>query len=143
VAGQFVPKFSARQRNGVLMFVDPDRIRAFLVSLGPDDLDVVIQKRKKSRSDRQNRYYWSCVVGTISDHTGMTPEDTHDALKQMFLSRVVFVPVEGGVQEVTVGRSSSVLKTHEFEEYLEKIRRWASADLNLVIPDPNTVEVTA
>lgn len=59
----------------------------------------------------------------ISDKTGDTPEDTHENMKRQF--RI---------------QSTAKLKTGEFEEYLESIRRWAAQFLELPIPDPNQVD---
>lgn len=131
----------AVQRCGCLMFDDPFAVRDYIRSFGDKALEVVIRPFKETRSVRQNRYYWSVVIGMIADHTGMAENDVHEAMKQMFLSRVVMVPVEGGVREVVVSDSSSIIKTHEFSEYVAKIQQWASEELNIDIPDPERVEV--
>ena len=141
MAVQFVPKFSGKQVKGMLILDNPVQFSSFLRTFGESKLDIVVRKVKKDRSGYQNRYYFSVVVGLIAEHTGMDPMDTHDVLKQMFLNRVVYMPVKDRLREVVISGSTSLLKTDEFEQYLERIRRWASAELSIVIPDPNKTEV--
>jgi hypothetical protein len=138
---QFVPKFSGKQVKGMLILENPVQFSSFLRTFGDNKIDIVVRKIKKERSGNQNRYYFSVVVGLIAEHTGMDPMDTHDVLKQMFLNRVVYMPVKDRLREVVISGSTSLLKTDEFEQYLERIRRWASAELSIVIPDPNKTEV--
>lgn len=87
----------------------------------------------KGRSNNQNRYYWGVIVKLLSDHTGFTDEEINEILKHQFLSKqktwndmVFYIP-----------KSTSSLKTTEMEEYLSKVRRWASETLEVFIPDPN------
>jgi len=54
----------------------------------------------------------------------------------MFLKS--FKEVNG--KEMEYVRSTTKLNTTAFEEYLEKIRLWASMELNCLIPLPNECE---
>ncbi len=83
----------------------------------------------KSRSLKENSYYWGVIVGTLSDHTGFTPEEMHEALKWKFL-RIV----KGQIESC---RSTTELSVGEFEDYLSKIRIWSSEELNCWLPLPN------
>jgi len=86
--------------------------------------------QQKPRSIPQNKYYWDVVVGLISETTGFTAQEAHDALKLKFL-RVV----RGKMETV---RSTTDLTTAEFEKYLSSIRIFASEELNCFIPEPNS-----
>jgi len=94
---------------------------------------VKISRFKKSRSNNQNKYMWGAVYDIISDHTGYTTEEVHDAMKLLFLR----VHRDGLPDTV---KSTSNLNTAEMEDYLENIRRWASVEMGLYIPLPREVE---
>jgi hypothetical protein len=96
-------------------------------------VEVIVRKIRKHRSNKQNAFYWSVVVGLLAEHCGYTPEEMHEALKWKFLRTEVDSPLP------TV-RSTTSLSTVEFEEYQEQIRIWASSDLGVYIPLPNEVE---
>jgi len=84
----------------------------------------------KPRSIPENKYYWSIVVGAISDATGHTPQETHEILKFKFLRAVT-----GKFEFI---RSTTDLSTVEFEKYLSEIRVFAAQELNCYIPEPNS-----
>jgi hypothetical protein len=96
---------------------------------------VTIRKieKKQIRSIVQNNYYHGVVLKLLSEFTGYEREEMHEALKIKFLT---YENVKG----LPVTMSTTQLKTHEFEEYLERIRRWASMDLGVYIPMPKEVE---
>jgi hypothetical protein len=70
-------------------------------------------------------------VAILAEYCGYEPEEMHEALKDKFLS--VGLDDHG----LKIVRSTTKLSTTEMEEYLEKIKRWAAAELNCYIPDPN------
>ena len=92
---------------------------------------VTVSTYKKYRSNPQNSYYFGVVVALIAEEIGDSVENTHEALKAKFL-----YDMTGDLPKV---RSTTDLSTLEFEEYLEKIRRFASEFLGMFIPDPNDV----
>lgn len=92
----------------------------------------------KQRSTPQNKYYWSVVVGLLSEHTGFTREEMHEVLKRKFLSEIKMLPLKNKTwQEAEYSRSSTDLDTKSFEEFLCQVRVWASAELGVWIPSPN------
>lgn len=88
-----------------------------------------------TRSQQANRYYWSVPVAIIAEHTGYAPEEVHTVLKDKFLPRKF---VKLGNHEVEIRKTTTDLSTQEFETFLEQVRAWASTELGLFIPDPNT-----
>lgn len=92
-------------------------------------VDSVV-KKKKIRSNNQNSYYWGVVIELISEHTGYTSEEAHDAMKHLFL-------IDYSTKLPRI-RSTTELSTAEYEDYLSKIRMFASRELSLYIPDPNS-----
>ncbi len=89
------------------------------------------------RSLPQSKYYFGVVVKIISDELGYTREEVHEICKQMFLSEIIFLKTKKGVRQIRVPKSTTELKTVEFEEYLSSIRQWASMELGIYIPTPN------
>lgn len=72
------------------------------------------------RSNRQNRYYWKCIIEEISQYTGYHKYEAHDIMKEMFIPH-----------------TSKELTKEEFNNYCEEIRIWASQELGLILMTPN------
>ena len=89
--------------------------------------------KKKVRSLDQNAYYWGVVIELMSDETGFTTEEMHEALKQKFL----MIEKNG----MKFPRSTSSLTTGEFSEYVEKCKMFAAEWLGIFIPDAERIEL--
>ena len=96
---------------------------------------IVIVKKKKRRSLNQNSYYWGVVLKVIGDELGYFPEEMHQCLATMFLKRIIKI----GEECIETYRSTAKLKTGEFEDYLQKIRIFASSELGIFVPLPNEI----
>jgi hypothetical protein len=111
-----------------------DNLSRYLVSLSKLEgqrFELTIKKEKSQRSLNQNGYYHAVVIAILSDFTGYEVDEIHEALKAKFLS----LPEDDfGIVKI---RSTTELSTVEFEDYLERIRRWATMKLNCFIPLPN------
>ena len=70
------------------------------------------------------------VIPIISEWSGFTPEETHLALKEHFLSEF---DRQHGLMRM---KSTADLSTVDFEKYMSNIRMWA-ADQGQFIPLPN------
>jgi len=101
-----------------------------------DMIAMTIGKDKKYRSNPQLRYYFAVLVKYLSEHLGYHVDEMHDILKHLFNPKLID---KNGIC-VEIGGSTGDLKTDEMEDYLSRIRMWASADLNLYIPLPNEVD---
>lgn len=103
-------------------------------------VSIAIKEARKSRSNKQNAYYWSVVVPAITQMfldagNDMDKEQVHEFLKLHVGSLKTVVTQPNGVK-LTVARSSTRLNTAEWEEYCEKIRAWA-AQFGVQVPLPN------
>ena len=123
-----IPIFRAKVENGKLTGL-PVKYQSYLETLEGKQVEVKVQKERSQRSLNQNNYYHAVVVKMLSDFTGYDIDEMHEILKYEFLKKVN----TGGFEYV---QSTAKLTTTEFEEYLEKIKTWASM-LGCVIPDPN------
>ena len=122
--------------------VNKAQLIAALNSLKVGNHYRVIIKDARTRSLPQNAYYWGVIVPIIRralyeegyDEIA-TDMDAHDFLKAMFLSKRVVSKKSGHTVDMP-GRSSK-LTIPEFNDYIERICRWAAIDLSVVIPAPN------
>lgn len=108
-----------------------------LKGLEGKEIELTIKEYKKDRSIFQNRYYWSVVLKILADYSGNTGEEMHEVMKQKFLGQKG-IKFESEVYFASL--TTTTLNTKEFEEYLEKIRRWALEELGVMIPLPNEVD---
>lgn len=133
---------SAQVKNGRL-FIEHRRVFDQQVALLDSRwaLEISVRRRKATRSLRQNRYYWGCVVEAISQHTGYTPEEVHDFLKAKFIpKRLALADGNGEVKdEVVVGGSTRAMDTKAFSEFCETIKQWAATELDIYVPDADEV----
>jgi len=113
---------------------DPETFKRAFYGYEGKKCTVTVKRFQKNRSSNQNRYYHGVVVKMLAEHCGYTPEEMHGTLKSEFLRE------KGKNGMTTLVRSTADLSTVEFENYLEQIRQWASIEMNLFIPDPNSCE---
>lgn len=131
------PIFAARVTDQhQCSFVQRDLFDRYIRSLKPGQMLKIVVKKMGSgdslRSIRANSYYWGCVIDILAEEWGYSKEEMHDALGLMFRqTRDEFIP--------TIERTSQ-MSSRRFWEYIEQVRRWASMDYNINIPDPNKVE---
>ena len=128
-----IPVFLATIQKGRLIFNNPDGFEKHLWKLNDKSVDVVVRLPRRDRSNPQNRYMWGVVYELLSETTGYTPSEIHDAMRMLFL--------QDNLRKIPTLRSTTELSTVEMENYLEQIRIWAAQELNCSIPLPNEVEV--
>lgn len=127
------PVFLATIQKGRLVFNNPEGFEKYLWKLNNKSVDVVVRLPRKNRSNPQNRYMWGVVYELLSESTGYTPSEIHDAMRMLFL--------QDNLRKIPTLRSTTELTTIEMENYLEQIRQWAAQELNCIIPLPNEVEL--
>lgn len=118
------------------------RLAKMLKSKRDCEVVIVIERKHATRSLAQNAWYFGGVIAAISEYTGYTPEEIHEFCKAKFLPNKVTMADKNGevVEEVVIGRSTTVLNKIQFGEYIEAIRQWAAESLRLDIPDPLPLE---
>lgn len=122
--------------KGKLILSNPDTFKEELKKLSGKRVYVIVDTERQKRSNDQNEFYWGVCLKLISDHTGYTCEELHDILKYKFLGTD---EKKIGSETVKILKSTTKLNTLQFEEYLGRIRDWASTKLNVIIPLPNEV----
>ena len=127
------PIFFANQKNGELQIEQAQEFKSHVHSLGEKRLEVTVKPYKKNRSRNQNKYLWGVVYKIISEHTGEDQDDLHYHFKNKFLE------TKGKSGKLKSSKSTKKLSTIEFEEYIDKIVRWA-ASWDCQIPSPNEID---
>lgn len=120
-------------KNHLLPVGDYDKLSRLIALHEGKDIKITIA-RGRARSTPQNKYYWGVVIpmvwqGLVDLGNDCDDEDVHEYLKERFGKRKV-------MQNYTIAESTTKMSTVEFEEYLERIKRFAAVDLCVNIPDP-------
>lgn len=112
-----------------------------LSKLEGKQVHLMISKELGIRSNQQNKYLWAVPYAMIAEETGEEDvELVHKQLTTMFwYERIKIVDENGNEETVRIPKSTSGMTTVEFEEYVEKVRRWAASFLGINIPTPNEV----
>ena len=129
---KLIPKFYGTVKEGKLTLRNKQNFELYIGGL-TGNIEMTVKKISKTRSLNQNNYYWGVVLKLISDYTGHDPEDLHNHFKYHFLRK------EAG--NLTTSHSTTELDKIQFGEYLDKIIRFASVRLGVVIPNPEEVEM--
>ena len=115
-------KFSGIVKNGKY---EPDNPVAFVVhvkSMEGKKVNVIMNlwREFKPRSNNENSYFHGVVLPILSELTGYTEDEMKAVVKFKFKIQ-----------------HTSTLSTAEFEDFMSKIRSWASIELGCYVPEPN------
>lgn len=127
--------------NGKLTLNNQKAFIKDLALLNGLEVMVTVEKKKKKRSNPQNRYYHGCVIPSIKhamEAKGFfvqSSEIVHELMKVKFLKGEIINVATGEIIE-TIG-STTKLNTLDFENYLEQVRAWAASYLDCIVPLPN------
>ncbi len=102
---------------------------------------ITIEKAKKTRSNKQNKFYWKYIIGSqidcFKERWGemFDPEQIHDWNKAnvWFEERVN----EDTGEVIKMPGSSAGQSTFQFEERLEKLRQFFKLSFDWKLPYPN------
>ena len=135
-----IPRFAAEvMDNGELRISDAVSWRARLAHHRGKRVWLIVQREKHARSLRANAYYWGVVLAVLSEWSGHTPEELHEAMKVRFLQRREVVLPTGEVLDAA--GSTAGLDSLAFSEYVDSVQRFA-AEQGCYVPEPDEVEVT-
>ena len=111
----------------------------FLKSL-ENNYIVEVKKKRDTRSNRQNSYYWKCIVQELANSLGYFPDEMHDILRSKFLSEWEMIEINEKKIGINKIGSSRNLNTKAFEVYADQIRIWALTELGVRLMTPNEYE---
>lgn len=134
-------------KDGVITL--PKRLRKEVTAAFNDmDIEVTFKRKRKRRSNPQNKYYWGCVIPAIVQamvelgndalQIGNTEhgELVHEFLKNRLLDNGEEIQgIEGLIFKLPA--STRKCNTIEFDKYMGDVRKWAAENLSINIPEPN------
>lgn len=132
---------TGRVRNGRLIPDNRGLLSSHVKSFEGMDVQLTISKRRKRRSNDQNAYYWGVVVAMtregINEAWGehLSLEEAHHILK--FQCNYAEHVNEATGEIIKIPKTTTELSTAEFEEYLERCRRFVQQWFGVIIPLPN------
>ena len=136
----------------IKMFMSMDSAenkRRLMQSIGAlrGEYEVDIQPRCTTRSNAQNRYYWSCIIRAFAeflasqDYEGCSDDAVHETLKDKFL-RVPMIDPASGEEIGHRVKSTTELSTVEMMDYCYRCRAWLADFFFIVVPDPDPMYAT-
>ena len=125
--------FRGKVEKGKVVLDEQEKYNLLVWSLNGKDVELTIWRPENKRSNQQNRYYRGVVIPILCESTGYDENEMHDALRMLFLRD------DSG--KIPTLRSTTELTTVTWEEYMSKVRIWASAELQTYIPEPREMEV--
>lgn len=132
-----------RPENGKII-LPKELVRNYMRNAGArfDGKNIVVEIiiKEVDRSVQQNSYYWSVVVDMVykkmrEDGNNVKPLEVHEFLKRMFNELSVNIDF-GKVEEVS-NTTTKIPKNEFINEYIERVKAWASESLGIYIPDPH------
>jgi hypothetical protein len=129
-------KFKLTMKAGTPEF-NKKEFNEYMSKLEDGNYSLEVKKIKNPRSLAQNRYYWF-ICGLLAEKFKIENDKVHELLKYLFLRHEEWSDV-AGVSIVSL-KSTTDLNTKEFEEFLDRIRKWSLEEYNFVIPIPNETE---
>lgn len=123
-------------RNGRLRIEQSNVFAAQLQSLRDGVVEIQIERKRATRSQQANRFYWGVLVDLVASHTGYTPDEIHEIFKAKFLPKRLAVQDGNGEikGEFVIGGTTTKLTTGEFSDYCRAIEQWATEDLGIMFP---------
>lgn len=128
---------SGTVRHGRLRIAQSNVLAAQLSELRDGVVEIEVRRKRATRSQQANSYYWGVVLRLLSETTGYHPDELHEHFKREFLPKAVALCDGDGVilSEGTIGQTTTKLSVSEFYAYVERIRQVA-AEMGCVTPDP-------
>ena len=101
---------------------------------------VEVKKKRNTRSNNQNSYYWKCIVQELANSLGYFPDEMHNILRTKFLSEWEMIEINNKKVGLNKIGSTTDLDTKAFEVYADQIRIWALTELGIRLLIPNEYE---
>ena len=126
-------------KDGVLKITNRKLFDQELLCYDGKEVEILIRKKRKYRSNHQNRFYWGCVIPIVKSlindagHT-FTNQQIHELLKLRYLK--IDHHLRDG-EFFTEVKSTRDLTTTEFMEYIMMIQKLTAEIFGVYIADPN------
>lgn len=97
---------------------------------------ISFEKYNKIRSIQSNKLYW-LWLNCIAEETGNDSDILHEYFKNKYLKKYYSECFES---QLLITITTTKLDNKQFWEYLEKIKMFASTELNIILPEPKDKE---
>ena len=133
-------KHKGRVEKGKFKAYDELKFRSEFYTREGKEVLVTIEPVTKVKSNNQNSYYRGVVLPILAmelfgGQDRKTCNEMHSALGLMFFSRT---DDKTGLEYIC-STTNSEWGTVKWEKTVEEIKRWASVEHSIFIPDPNEV----
>lgn len=115
--------FFGNVKNGILK---AKGLKEWIIKQEGKKIDIFVEVITGKRSEQANRYMWPAVIRAISKHTGNSEEWTHRFFEEKFLGREW---VTMGKERQLIQKTCSMLKSGEFQEFINECKLWAIEEL--------------
>jgi hypothetical protein len=126
----------AQIRDGRLFIADRRRFNASLATWRDCDVTVRVERKRKKRTDPQNRWLHGVGLKLIAEECGYDRHEL-DQLRYDLLGLCFGTETNALGLEVPKVRSSKALDTEQFSQFMDWLVRFAADKLNLRIPLPD------
>ncbi len=135
-------EYTGKVTDGKLKLVHEARFKEELKTFEGKTVTLTLHKKTNKRSNAQNSYYWGVVVPLVQEGARdmgekLTADQTHEMLKRECLKGELINKETGDI--VNFARTTTVLTTVEFMDFIADIQQFATEFMGLYIPDPNEV----
>lgn len=133
-------QFFGKVTDGKLTIVNRKQFDSELHHFEGKEVMLTLERKKKKRSNEQNRYWWGCVIPLVKEglnnagYKFTLNEQVHEQLKKMFLTYEDFSEKTGVGIERTHDTKS--LTTSEFMDLIATVQQWSAEFLGVEIPNP-------
>lgn len=129
--------FTGRVSRGAFVPDSPESYRLWMASFKSDaPVEVIVRKKRRQKSIRQQNYYRGYVCKILGDHLGYTPDEMHQCLQAEF-----FVYENDNGMKYIRSTKKSDWTTVEWEEKVDEIIRWAAEFHGVVLLRPDEIDL--
>ena len=134
------PTFNCTIEKGKPVLYNPGKFKMYCVFLEGKDCELILRRKQKKKSTKQNKYYRGCVVPLIAQTMGYRDTSTeHEKVHGILLDKFFRETDDKGNTYIRSTKLDN-WKTTEWEDKMGEIRQWASEFLDTFIPKPNEVD---
>jgi len=128
----------AKKEDGKWSF-DKHRFQRLTERLSDGPYDFIVEKHVNSRSGKQNRAYFACIVRPCSESSGYEEDEVHELLKRYCNPKTVEMlnKQTGEVEEVIIGGTTTAMNIEEFSLYFKRCQQFAAETWDCYCEDPN------
>ena len=116
-----------------LSFAQSEMLKGLLAKHEGEEMCLKVDTYKYPRTINQHKYLFGVVYKAISEYTGHTVNDVHEACKKMFLPPTF---IRMGEREEPITGSTQELSIQDFARYLERVIAFAATELSISVPPP-------